>query len=181
MEPTQPSVGGHAEAQSHENEDEYFDASDNDQFQEAPHETTVNLDQMAEYYFARVNKIHEQFSEEGDEVLDFDELSSEEEQPDQSDILEELLREAKEPLFAGSRSSRLQFSIILMSLCTLYSVSHHCLDEILTFLKNDVFPADNTCPTSSYEMKKMLMKFGLSHEIIHCCDCSKTLYWNEKF
>ena len=67
-----------------------------------------------------------------------------------------------------------------MSLCTLFSVSHHCLDEILTFLKYDVLPVDNNCPKSSYEMKTMLMKLGLSHETIHCCECGKTLYWKEK-
>lgn len=66
-----------------------------------------------------------------------------------------------------------------MSLCTLYSVSHHCLDEILTFLKYDVLHADNTCPKSSYEMKRLMLKLGLSDETIHCCQCGKTLYWKE--
>ena len=47
------------------------------------------------------------------------------------------------------------------------------------FLKHDVLPADNECPSTSYEMKTMLMKLGLSHETIHCCDCGKTLYWKE--
>lgn len=107
-------------------------------------------------------------------------MSSEEDFTENLNFMEELIHEAAEPLFHGSSTSRLQFSIVLMSLCTLFSISHHCLDEILTFLKDDVLPADNTCPKNSYEMKTLLMKLGLSHETIHCCNCGKTLYWKDK-
>jgi len=134
---------------------------------------------MAENYFARVHEIHDEFTGEANVVLDFEELSSEDDEVDNTDLMEEILHEPAEPLFPGSSSNRLQFSIILISLCTLFSVSHHCLDEILTFLKHDVLPANNSCPRNSYEMKTMLMKLGLSHESIHCCDCGKTLYWKE--
>jgi len=94
--------------------------------------------------------------------------------------MEEILHEAAQPLFHNSSSSRLQFSIILMSLTTLYAVSHHCLDEILTFLKHDVLPTDNRCPKNSYKMKSLLMKLGLSHGVIHCCNYGQTLYWKDK-
>ncbi len=107
-------------------------------------------------------------------------MSLEEDESNQTDFMEELLHEVVEPLFQGSNTSRLQFSIVPMFLCILFFVSHHCLDELLTFLKNDVLLVDNTCPKSSYEMKTLLMKLSLSHEIIHCCDCRKTLYWNDK-
>ena len=167
---------GPASEELEDAEEEYLDAADYDNFEEAPPNANLNLDNMAEIFFARVDEIHQQFTEEGDEVLDFDDLSSEENEPDRSEILEELVREAVEPLFPGSRSSRLQFSIILMSLYTLFSLSHHCIDEILTFFKHDVLPEGNTCPSTSYEMKSMLMKLGLSHEIIHCCDYGRTLY-----
>ena len=178
-EPAPPAHGDHAQEVAVEAEEEFVDALDEQTFHEVPPETDVNFEQMAQNYFARADEIHQLFTEEGDEVLDFDDLSSEEEEPDQSEFLEEILREAAEPLFPGSRSSTLQFSIILMSLCTLFSISHHCLDEILTFLKYDVLPAGNTCPESSYKMKTMLLKLGLSHELIHCYDCGKTLYWKE--
>ena len=158
-------------------EDEiYVDAEDMEEFEEVPPNTDINFEEMAENYFARVDEIHQQERDEEDCVLDFEDFSSDDEQPDMTPLMEEVLRESAEPLFQGSQSSRLQFSIILMSLCTLYSVSHHCLDEILTFLKHDVLPADNTCPKSSYEMKRLLLKLGLSHETIHCCQCGKTLY-----
>jgi len=160
-------------------EEVYLDAEDYEEFEAAPPNTDVNFEEMAENYFARVDEIHQHEREDGDEVLDFEDLSSEDDEPDRTPVLEALLRESVEPLFPGSRNTRLQFSIILMSLCTLFSVSHHCLDEILTFLKYDVLPANNNCPKSSYEMKTMLMKLGLSHETIHCCECGKTLYWRE--
>ena len=160
-------------------EEEYLDALDSHDFEEAHPQTNVNLEEMVQNYFTRADEIHQQFTNEGDKILDFDDLSSEDKEQDQSELLEELIHQAREPLFVGSRNTKLQFSIILMSLCTLYSISHHCLDEILTFLKHDVLPEQNTCPSSSYEMKTLVMKLGLSHEIIHCCDCGKTLYWKE--
>jgi len=161
-------------------EDLYFDAEEFENFEQAVSNKEVNLDDMAYNYFARADEIHRSFVDEQDASLHFDDLSSEEDEADQSNLMEEILREAGEPLFRDSTTSRLQFSIILMSLTTLYGVSHHCLDEILTFLKHDILPMDNTCPRNSYEMKSLLMKLGLSHEVIHCCDCGKTLYWKDK-
>jgi len=79
---------------------------------------------MARNYFSRADEIHQQFVEEEDASLHFDDLSSDEDEGDQTNVMEEILCEAAEPLFSGSRSSKLQFSIILMSLTTLYGVSH---------------------------------------------------------
>jgi hypothetical protein len=124
-----------------EEEDVFFDAEEVNDFQAAPPNTDINFDEMAENYFARADEIHQQVAEEGDSVQHFEDLSSEDDELDRTPVMEELLREAAEPLFPGSRTSRLQFNIILMSLCTLYSVSHHCLDEVLTFLKYDVLPS----------------------------------------
>ena len=162
-----------------EEEDVFFDAEEVNNFQVPPPNTDIAFDEMAENYFARANEIHQQVTEEDNFVQHFEDLSSEDDDPDRTPLMEELLREAAEPLFPGSQTSRLQFSIILMSLCTLYSISHHCLDEVLTFLKYDVLPSENTCPKSSYEMKRLLLKLGLSHETIHCCECGRTLYWKE--
>ena len=177
-------AGHHAEVPSEEeidveDDDVFVDAEEGDDFQPAAPNTDINFDEMAQNYFARTDEIDQQAREEEDALLDFEDLSSEEDEPDRRPVLEDLLRQSAEPLYRGSSTSRLQFSVILMSLCTLYSVSHHCLDEILTFLKNDVLPAENSCPKSSYEMKRILLKLGLEHEMIHCCECGKTLYWKE--
>lgn len=174
-------LNGHPplQADSNREEDEFLDAEDYAAFQPAPPNTDVNFEELAENYFARIDDIHGTFRELEDDILDFEDLSSEEEEPNQTLVLEALLQEAMEPLYPGSHTTRLQFSIILMFLCTLFSFSHHCLDEILTFLKFDVLPKENTCPISSYEMKSMLMKLGLSHETKHCSQCGRTLYWRE--
>ena len=119
-------------------EDVFLDADDGEFLEAAPPNTYVNFDQMAENYFARADEIHDEGKGEDNPILQFDDLSAEDEEPDRTPVMEALLQEAAEPLFLGSRTNMLQFSIILMSLCTLYSVSHHCLDELLTFLKYDV-------------------------------------------
>lgn len=160
-------------------EEEFMDVEDFGEFEAAPPNTHVDFNKVVGNCFARADEIHGGIGQDKDVVLDFDDLSSEEEEADTTPILEEVLQQSAQPLFPGSKTSRLQFSIILMSLCTLFSVSHHCLDEILTFLKHDVLPDDNECPKNSYEMKAMLMKLGLSHETIHCCECGQTLYWKE--
>ena len=149
-------------------------------FEPAPPNTAVNFEEMAENYFARVDEIHARFRDVEDEQLDFHDLSSDDEEPDETPVVETILQESMELMFPGSTIRCLQFSIILMSLCTLFSISHHCLDEILTFLKYNVLPKDNNCPKCSYEMKSMLKKLGLSHEMIHCCECGRTLYWKDK-
>ena len=160
-------------------EDVFLDADDGEFLEAAPPNTYVNFDQMAENYFARADEIHDEGKGEDNPILQFDDLSAEDAEPDRTPVMEALLHEAAEPLFLESRTNKLQCSIILVSLCTLYSVSHHCLDELLTFLKYDVLPANNSCPKSSYEMKRMLFRLGLSHETIHCCECGGTLYWRE--
>ena len=87
------------EANDIEEEEEFLDAEDIEAFEAAPPNTDINFEEMAENYFARVDEIHRHFSEEEDEVLDFEDLSSEEEEADQTPILESILRESMEPLF----------------------------------------------------------------------------------
>ena len=174
-------VSGHVSGQE-ENDmpEDNMDLESEGFFEAAPPNTAVNFEEMAENYFARVDEIHAQFREVEDEQLDFHDLSSDDEEPDETPVVEAILRESMESLFPGSKINRLQFSIIFMSLCTLFSISHHCLDEILTFLKYDVLPEENNCPKGSYEMKSVLKNLGLSHEMIHCCECGRTLYWKDK-
>jgi len=160
-----------------DNEDEFFNVEDYENFEPDLPNTKVNFEEVAHNYLARVDKIHQQILEDNNVVLDFDDMSSEEEESHNTNVLEELFQKSTEPLFDGSTTSKLQFNIILMSLCTLFLVSHHYLDKILTYLKHDVLLSNNNCPKNSYEMKKILMKLGLSHENIHYCDWRKILYW----
>jgi len=129
---------------------------------------------MAVNYFARVNEIHKEFMGGEDVEFSFEDLFEEEGEANQSTIMEDLIWQSIEPLFSGSSTRRLQFSIILMLSSTLFSFSRHGLDKILTFLKHDILPSNNSYPKNSYKMKLLFMKLGLSHESINCYDCSKT-------
>ena len=148
-------------------------------FKQLPPNTDVNFDEMAENYFARVDEIHQQVREEEDAVWISRTCPLKKKNQTRHLSWRNYFANQQSHCFQGHKPTGYNSRIILMSLCTLFSVSHHCLDEILTFLKYDVLPADNNCPTSSYEMKRMLLKLGLSHETIHCCECGKTLYWKE--
>jgi len=166
--PSQGTKGPHAqrpdnvprELDETDGEEEFQDAEDYDNFEAVPPNTEVDFESMAQNYFARVDKIHQQNSEDEDAVLDFEDMSTEEDESEDNTVLEELLRQSMEPLFDGSNTSKLQFSIILMSLCTLFLVNHHCLDEILTFhcvqLEND------------YNATRIQLQLATCLQLVHC-------------
>jgi hypothetical protein len=106
-------------------------------------------------------------------------ISSDDECEDTLEIMEEMLRQCVEPLFPGTKTHKLQFSIIVMTLCSMYSLSHHFVDELLTFLGEDVLPPRSLMPRRAYEMKLLFIKLGLSYECIHCYECGKTIYWEK--
>jgi hypothetical protein len=69
----------------------YLDAEEFDAFEAAPPNTDINFEEMAENYFARAAEIHRNFTEEEDEVLVFNNLSSDEDDVDHMPILESIL------------------------------------------------------------------------------------------
>ena len=72
----------------------YVHAEDMDEFEGFPPNTDINFEEMAENYFARVDEIHQQERHEEDCVLNFEDFSSEDEEPDQTPFMEDLLRES---------------------------------------------------------------------------------------
>jgi len=84
--------------------EDYLDAEDYLDFEDVSPNAAVNFEQMAQNYFACVDKIHQQCTDEEDSVIDLSDVSSEE---DASDVLEEVLRQSAEPLFSGSNASSL--------------------------------------------------------------------------
>ena len=69
-----------------------------------------------------------------------------------------LVRESTERVFEDNTQNRLQCSIVLFSLCSLYSVPHTFLDALLTWIVGYLLPTSNCFPSTSYEVKSMLMK-----------------------
>ena len=65
----------------HENEvdgeEVFVDANDDDSFEASHSNTEFHFEEMAHDYFARVDKIHQQFVDEEDIVLDFEDMSAE--------------------------------------------------------------------------------------------------------
>ena len=73
-------------------EEEFLDAKDFNDFRVAHINKNVDFTELAGNYFARVDEIHRTNAEEEDVVLGFDDLSSKEEEPDATPVLEEVLR-----------------------------------------------------------------------------------------
>lgn len=90
--------------------------------------------------------------------------------------VQNLLRDSTEKIFEGSVVNRLQCGIVLFSLCSLYSVPNTFLDALLTWIAGDLLPTSNCFPRTSYEIKTMLMKWGLKHRQVHTCPEGHMLY-----
>ncbi|OMO52139.1 Zinc finger, CCHC-type [Corchorus capsularis] len=88
-----------------------------------------------------------------------------------------LLDNMNEPLYEGSKCSKLAFSIRLFHLKCLCGMTGKCLDLLLEFLR-DVFPFA-AIPTSSYNSKKIIKDLGLGYEKIHGCPNDCMMYWGD--
>ena len=73
-----------------------------DDFEPAPPNTDVNFEEMAQNFFAQADEIHEHVSEDEDTFLDFEELSSTDEETDDTNVIDDLLQQSREPLYDGS-------------------------------------------------------------------------------
>lgn len=140
-----------------------------------PRRTAVDVENMAREAFARADNIHSNRSNDGDEFNMDVEIGDDVSQMDEAN-LEHLIRESTESVYEGSTQNRLQCSIVLFSLCALYSVPHTFLDAFLTWIATDLLPTSNTFPRTAYEVKSLLMKFGLKHTQVHCCPDGHVLY-----
>jgi hypothetical protein len=71
----------------------------------------------------------------------------EESNEENDDSMEELLKEARTPLFKDSPTNRLQAIIMLLNVCNIFGVPNACVDRTkLKLLKHDLLPKENTCP-----------------------------------
>ena len=127
-----------------------------------PETNTVDVENMAQDAFTRIDEIHNHvLNDDGQEDTKGDNRETHEENDDAN--VEFLLRESRERVFEGSKLNRLQCCIVLYSLCTLYSVPHTFVDALLTWVAGDLLPTSNCFPRTAYELKSVLMKFGLNH------------------
>jgi hypothetical protein len=80
-----------------------------------------------------------------------------------------LTTESKVPLSKGSDLNRLIMTLMILNTCT----THHCtngfVNELLSLLRNSVFPTPNNLPKSHYEAKTLIQNLGLGYISIHAC------------
>ena len=90
-----------------------------------------------------------------------------------------LLRESHTPLYEGSPMNRLGTILMLLNLCSVHGVSNNFVDELFSFLKQDLLPRSNTLPNSRYEACKVIKTLGLAYDTIHACEMGCVLFRNE--
>ena len=109
---------------------------------------------------ANITPINEEMEEEvhgkqedEDEMANLEPRVLEEDNDDNAESMEDLLKEARTPLFKDSPTNRLQAILMLLNVCNIFGVPNACVDELLKLLKHDLLPKENTCPPSHYERR----------------------------
>lgn len=133
-----------------------------------PNRAPVDVEGMVRDAFGHVDDIHNNVVNENNQVLE-DGMNLEGDDDFDGVNVENLLRDAREKIFEGNSLNRLQCGIVLFSLCSLYSVPNTFLDALLTWIAGDLLPTSNCFPRTSYEIKTMIMKWGLQHRQVHTC------------
>jgi hypothetical protein len=118
----------------------------------------------------------ERRQEDGDDMANMEVHLFEESNKENDDSMEELLKEARIPLFKDNPTNRLQAILMLLNVCNIFGVPNACVDELLKLLKHDKLPKENTCPSLHYEAKKLVRKLGLSYNTIHACKNGHCLF-----
>lgn len=89
------------------------------------------------------------------------------------------VREATNPLYAGSKCSKLAFVVMFLNICGNHNVPNNCVSELLTFLHKSVLPESNVVPKNMYEARRLMSKLGLNYNSIHACPDGHVLFRGE--
>ena len=90
-----------------------------------------------------------------------------------------LLRDLEQPLYEGSKCSKLSAVMKLLHIKTLGGWSNKSFSMLLEFLKNELLPSCSLLPDSYYEAKKMICDLGLSYKKIDACVNNCMLFQKE--
>jgi hypothetical protein len=108
-----------------------------------------------------------------DEAIDFDKYDA--------NVLDmtELLEESIIPLYEGCNTNWLVATLLLLNCFAVFGVSTAFANEMLKLMKEPL-RGKNTLPKSHYELRKYMVKMGLSYNSIHaykngCCLFHKEL------
>ena len=121
----------------------------------------------------RADALHEEAGVEGGQHVD------NEEDLDIEDELDGLYTEATTPVYAGSKTSVVSATIIIMNMCSVFRVSNTFTDELFRFLSGDLLPMPNKLPKTHYDARKSIRRLGLTYNNIHACPNGCILYDEE--
>lgn len=91
----------------------------------------------------------------------------------------EQITEACNPIYEGSKCSKLAFVVLLLNMCGNHNVPNVFVTELLTFLRNTVLPDGNSVPKNMYEARKLMSNLGLNYVSIHACPDGHVLFRKE--
>ena len=133
-------------------------------------EPGARVTQMAYNAYRRADSLHQEISMEQDN----DPLPAQKDLEDTDDAIdfEKMMQECTDPVYKGSRETRMQSGIVLMTLSTVYGV----FDTFLSALASTLLPLNNSLPRTAYELKNMIRRLGLDHERIDLCPDRHVLY-----
>lgn len=112
----------------------------------------------------------------GENLWNVEANSIEEEPNDEAKKFFELLKAAEDPLYEGSKMSRLEMASRIITLKCEYNLPHRCVDGFASLL-NEAIPEGNQMGRTLYDTKKILKGLELPHDKIHTCPKGCMLFW----
>lgn len=126
------------------------------------------------------DKIGEMLGDMFPNIDPLNEINMEEEEPNEyAKTFYKLLQENEQPLYEGSKCSKLSALVKLLHLKSLGGWSNESFSKLMDLMKNELLPPGSCLPDSYYEAKKVIRDLGLSYKKIDACPNHCMLYWKE--
>jgi hypothetical protein len=93
--------------------------------------------------------------------------------------LDELYRQASQPMYSGNTVSIVSAVIVIINMAVIHGISNTYVDELLTYLSTVLLPSGNQLPGTHYEARKLIRKLGMNYEIIHACPGGCVLFHDQ--
>jgi hypothetical protein len=108
-----------------------------------------------------------------------DRAAIDEELEESMEKLDEMYRQASQPVYAGKSVSIISAVIVIINMAVIHGVNNTYVDELLSYLSTVLLPTGNQLPSTHYEAKKLIRKLGMNYDIIHACPDGCVLFRGE--
>ncbi|XP_057999133.1 uncharacterized protein LOC110673361 [Hevea brasiliensis] len=142
----------------------------------------LNEDEPSDEMHDMLRDLYPEFCDQDTNYEDMDTFSHdihEEDSNDEADKFYRLLRDFEQPLYKGSKSSKLSCLVKLLHIKSLGRWSNESFTMLLQLLKDELLPGGSTLPDSYYDAKKVIQDLSLSNKKIDACVNNCMLYWKE--